>query len=46
MIVVTGGGRHLAFLLGMSELTGGGAPEAAALAAHAERHGVRLLPAS
>ena len=46
MIVITSGAHHVPFLRGMSELTSASAPEADALARHAQRHGVRLLTAS
>jgi quercetin dioxygenase-like cupin family protein len=43
LVVVTGTGQ-LDFLRGMSRLTAGGAPDPAAVAAHAAGHGVMLLP--
>ena len=44
MLVLTGGAEHIAFLRGLSALVAGGVPDAAAVAAHAGRHGVRMLP--
>lgn len=44
MVVVTGGEGQLAFLRGMSALAADGPVEPSAMRAHAERHGVVLLP--
>lgn len=43
LLVITSGAGQLAFLAGMSGLSAGGPPDAAAVAEHAAAHGVRLL---